>query len=90
MKKLKPLGNRVLLEREAVEETTKSGLVIPAGSSRDTPIRCAKIVAKGPECTDAIKVGQTVVISEFVGQELDEEGTDFIVVRETELIGIAS
>lgn len=85
--KLKPLGNRVLLEREETEETTKGGLFIPAN---DTVSRFAKIVAKGPDCTDAVKVGNRVMISEFVGQELDDEKTDYVVVREAELIGVVT
>ena len=83
--KLRPLGNRVLIMREELEEK-KNGIFIP--SSVDQVCRYATIVAKGPECSDAVKIGDKVMVSEFVGQELDDEKTSYVVVREPELIGV--
>ena len=85
--KLSPLGNRVLVVRDEAEEM-KNGIYLPGG--QDQTCRFATIVAKGPECTKAVKVGDRVMISEYVGQELDDENTDFVVVREPELVGVVT
>ena len=65
---IKPLADRVVVKAAEIEETTKSGLILP-GSAKEKP-QVAEVVAVGPggtvdgkEVTMVVKVGQKVITS---------------------------
>lgn len=92
---LKPLGDRVVIE-PSEEETEKSsgGIYIP-DTAKEKPQR-GKVVAAGPgRTTDegktialAVKVNDTVVYSKYAGTEYNEDGTDYLIVRESDILAI--
>lgn len=92
---LKPLGNRVLLEVVEEEETTPSGLVLP-DSAKEKP-QLAQVVAVGAgKLTDdgerlplEVSVGDKVVYEKYAGTEIKYNGTDYLVVKDTDIIAIA-
>jgi chaperonin GroES len=72
---IKPLGDRVVIKMIEMEETTKSGIVLP-GSAKEKP-QVAEIVAVGPggivdgkEVTMQVKEGDKVLISKYAGTEV--------------------
>ena len=92
---LKPLGDRVVIE-PFEDETEKSagGIYIP-DTAKEKPQQ-GKVVAAGPgRATDegktvalTVKVDDTVVYSKYAGTEYREEGTDFLIVRESDILAI--
>lgn len=91
---LKPLGNRVLLEVQKVEETTASGLVLP-DSAKEKP-QTAKVIAvgegrvldNGERAAVDVSVGDEVVFEKYAGSEVKYDGTDYLVVKDTDIIAI--
>lgn len=76
--KVKPLGNRILVQQLSTEEVTASGIVLPS-TAEQTKKAQGKIVAVGPGEAIAqlgLKVGDTVVFSNYAGTEVevDEDG----------------
>ena len=76
--KLVPLGDRVVLQQIAAEETTKSGIVLP-GQAQEKPQQ-AEVVAVGPggvidgkEITMQVKVGDKVIYSKYSGTDVKLE-----------------
>ena len=91
--KLKPLGDRVVLRQLAAEETTKSGIVLP-GQNKEKPQQ-AEVVAVGPgavvdgklEPMD-VKVGDKVIYSRFVGNEIKLDDDEVMVVSQKDMLAI--
>lgn len=76
--KIRPLGNRILVQQLTSEEVTKSGIILPASSGTEKKAQ-GKVVAVGPGKDVeklGLKVGDTVVFSNYVGTEveIDEDG----------------
>ena len=87
--KLVPLGDRVVLKQVEAEETTKSGIVLP-GAAKEKPQQ-AEVIAVGPG-TDEVKmevaVGDQVIYSKYAGTEVKMDGTDYIIVKQEDILAI--
>ena len=90
---LKPLGDRVVIRMVEAEETTKSGIIL-AGSAKEKP-QMAEVVAVGPggmvdgkEIKMEVKVGEKVITSKYSGTEVKYEGTEYIIVRQSDILAI--
>ena len=91
--KLKPLADRVVIKSLESEETTKSGIVLP-GSAKEKP-QMAEVLAVGPggmvdgkEITMYVKVGDRVIYSKYAGTEVKLDGTEYIVVRQNDILAV--
>ena len=91
--KLNPLGDRVVLKREAAEEKTASGIIL-AGSAKEQP-QFAEVVAVGPGAyADGkrlpmdVKVGDKVFYSKYGGSEIKIDGVEYIVIGQSEIMAI--
>ena len=88
----KPLGDRVLVKPISAEETTKSGLVLP-DTAKEKPQE-GEVVAVGPgRVTDdgkhmpmEVKAGERVLYAKFTGTELKENGEDYLLLSEREIL----
>ncbi|APS38486.1 MULTISPECIES: co-chaperone GroES [Salegentibacter] len=86
---IKPLSDRVLIEPEAAETKTASGIYIPE-TAKEKPQR-GKVVAVGKGNKDhdmTVKVGDTVLYGKYSGTELKLEGTDYLMMREDDILAI--
>ncbi|MEQ8770614.1 MAG: co-chaperone GroES [Phycisphaerales bacterium] len=91
---VKPLEDRVLVKPIEKDSVTESGLYLPE-ASKEKPIQ-GKVVAIGPgkvlengaRAAMSIKKGDTVVYSQYAGTEVEIEGKDHLILRETELLGV--
>ena len=92
---LKPLGDRLIVEPLEEEQTTVGGIVLP-DTALERPQR-GKVVAAGPgakstETGDVIpldvKEGDTVVFSKYGGTEIKIEGTDYLILRESDVLAV--
>ncbi|MDW3192520.1 MAG: co-chaperone GroES [Cytophagales bacterium] len=85
----KPLADRVLVEPAAAEEKTASGLYIP-DTAKEKPQR-GTIVAIGtgkPDEPITVKEGDTVLYGKYSGTEISIDGTDYLIMKETDIYGI--
>ena len=90
---IKPLADRVLIKMIEVEETTKSGIIL-ANNAKEKP-QIAEVIAVGPggnvegkEIQMNIKVGDKVIVSKYSGTEIKYEGTDYIIVKQSDVLAI--
>jgi len=87
--KIKPLSDRVLVEPEAAETKTASGIIIP-DTAKEKPQR-GKIIAVGTGKKDepiTVKVGDTVLYGKYSGTEINIEGKDYLIMRETDIFAV--
>lgn len=90
----KPLGDRVIVEPEAAEEVTKSGIVLP-DAAQEKP-QAGKVVAVGPgRVSDegklidmTVKEGDVVIYAKYGGTELKVAGAEYLIVRESDILAI--
>ncbi len=86
--KFKPLADRVLVEPEAAENKTDSGIYIP-DSAKEKPQQ-GKVVAVGKGTKDhdmTVKKNDTVLYGKFSGTELKLDGKDYLIMKESEILG---
>ncbi|MGB7784685.1 MAG: co-chaperone GroES [Salinimicrobium sp.] len=86
---IKPLSDRVLVEPVAAETQTASGIYIPE-TAKEKPQK-GKVVAVGNGKKDhemTVKVGDTVLYGKYSGTELKLEGTEYLMMREDDILAI--
>ena len=90
---IKPLADRVLLKMVEAEETTKSGIILSSGSKEKPQI--AEIIAVGPggmidgeKVEMNVKDGQKVITSKYSGTEVKYEGTEYIIVKQNDILAV--
>ena len=90
---VKPLGDRVVIKNVEMEETTKSGIVLP-GAAKEKP-QLAQVLAVGPgglvdgkEIKMYVEVGQKVIYSKYAGTEVKLDGKEMIIVRQNDILAI--
>jgi chaperonin GroES len=90
---LKPLGDRLIVEALEEEQTTVGGIVLP-DTALEKPQR-GTVVAVGPgersrETGEVIPMdvseGDIVVFSKYGGTEIKVEGTDYLILRESDVL----
>lgn len=98
MTKIKPLGDRILLEalsKEELEGRTKSGIVIPDTAEKERPEQ-GKVIAVGEgRRTDQgtlipldIKVGQRVLFSKYGPTEIKVDDKEYLIAKEEDILAI--
>ncbi|MDZ4839071.1 MAG: co-chaperone GroES [Bacteroidota bacterium] len=91
---LKPLADRVLIKPAAAEETTKSGIIIP-DTAKEKPMQGEVIAAGNGKVAEdgkvsplTVKVGDRVLYGKYAGTEMNFEGEDYLIMRESDIFGI--
>jgi chaperonin GroES len=87
--KIKPLADRVIIEASAAEEKTAGGIIIP-DTAKEKPQR-GKVVALGsgkPDEPMTVNVGDMVLYGKYAGTEVTVEGTDYLIMRESDIFAI--
>jgi chaperonin GroES len=89
---LKPLDDRVVVEPLAAEERTSGGIVLP-DTAKEKPQR-GKVVATGPgrllesgdRCSLSVGVGDEVLFSKYGGTEIEVDGKEIKILRESDIL----
>jgi chaperonin GroES len=92
--KLKPLGDRVLVEPLEEKEQSKGGIIIP-DSAKEKPTE-GKVVALGTGKTDdngkkvafEVKVGDRVLVSKYGGTEVKLDGREYKLLNSDDILAI--
>ena len=91
---IRPLQDRVLVQRVEAEEKTASGIIIP-DTAKEKPQE-GKVVAVGPgKRLDNgsiqemwVKKGDKILFSKYGGTEVKVDGDDYIIMREDDILGV--
>jgi chaperonin GroES len=92
--KIKPVGDRILLQYIEEKEQVRGGVIIP-DSAKEKPQE-AKVIAlgSGPKTKAGaslafeVTVGDTVLVNKFGGAEVKLDGQKFTLVREDDILGV--
>ena len=92
--KIRPLQDRVIVERIEAEEKSAGGIIIP-DSAKEKPIEgrvkavgAGKLGDDGKRVKPDVKVGDKVLYSKYAGTELKIDGDDYLLMREDDILGI--
>lgn len=90
---IKPLGARALLKEVEVQETTKSGIVLPS-NAKEKPFM-AEVIEVGPgevkdgcEIKMQVKKGDKVLYSKYAGTEIKLANQKYLIVRQDDILAI--
>jgi len=92
--KLRPLGDRVVVKGLAREAVTKSGIVLP-DTAKEKPqegeilaVGSGKVLDNGKRSTLEVRVGQKVLFAKYAGAEVKIDGEEYLILRESDIMGI--
>ncbi len=91
---LRPLSDRILVERVEEDEKTKGGIIIP-DTAKEKPAE-GKVVASGNGRMGEdgkllpmdVKVGDRVLFSKYGGTEVKIDGIDYLIMRQDDVLGV--
>jgi chaperonin GroES len=92
--KFRPLHDRVLVRRLEAEEKTRGGIIIP-DTAKEKPME-GEVLAAGPGTRSDdgklhpldVKVGDRVLFGKWAGTEIKINGEDFVVMKESDIMGV--
>ena len=87
--KIRPLADRVLIQPTPAEETTLSGIIIP-DSAKEKPLK-GTVIAAGEGTKDEkmiLKEGDIVLYGKYAGTEIELEGEKYLIMRQSDVLGI--
>jgi chaperonin GroES len=92
--KMRPLHDRLLVERTDEQEQRVGGIIIP-DSAREKPQQ-GRVVAVGKGRVDDkgevrpldVRTGETVLFGKYAGSEIKLDGRDYLILREDEILGV--
>ena len=92
--KIRPLHDRVIVQRIEEEEKTKGGIIIP-DTAKEKPqegkvvaVGPGKILENGTKTTLDVKVGDKILFGKYSGTEIKIEGEEFLMMREDDILGV--
>jgi len=86
---IKPLADRVLVEPAPAEQRTSGGIIIP-DTAKEKPQR-GKVIAVGGGKKDepmTVKAGDNVLYGKYAGTEIQYEGIDYLIMKESDILAI--
>jgi chaperonin GroES len=91
---LKPLGDRVVIELVESEEKTASGIVLP-DSAKEKPqegkvvaVGTGRVLDSGERVALEVAEGDRIIFSKYAGTEVKYEGTEYLLLRENDILAI--
>jgi chaperonin GroES len=92
---IQPLSDRVLVQPAPAEEKTKSGIIIP-DTAKEKPQE-GEVVAAGPGKVEngskiemSVSDGDKILYGKYSGTEVTLDGEDYLIMRESDILGIIS
>src|SRR5699024_466648 len=91
---IKPLGDRVIIELVETEEKTASGIVLP-DSAQEKPqegkvvaVGSGRVTENGEKVALEVAEGDQIIFSKFAGTEVKYEGTEYLILRESDILAV--
>ncbi len=92
--KIRPLHDRILVQRLEEEEKTKGGIIIP-DTAKEKPIEGkvvavgnGKILENGEVKPLDVKEGDKVLFGKYAGTEVKIDGEEYLIMREDDVLGV--
>jgi chaperonin GroES len=92
--KLRPLQDRILVQRVEEEEKTKGGIIIP-DTAKEKPAEGKVVAAGNGKLNDdgkrvalEVKKGDRILFGKYAGTEVKIEGEEYLIMREDDVLGI--
>jgi chaperonin GroES len=92
--KLRPLQDRILVQRVEEETTTKGGIIIPdtaiekPAEGKVIAVGNGKVGEDGKRVALEIKAGDRILFGKYSGTEVKIEGEEFLIMREDDVLGV--
>lgn len=92
--KVKPLYDRVLVQRLESEQTTSGGIIIPDTAQEKTQLGTIKAVGTGKLTSQGdvrpmhVKDGDTILFGKYSGTEIKLGNEEFLILKEDEILGV--
>jgi chaperonin GroES len=91
---IKPLDDRIVVERSEAEDKTPGGIVLP-DTAKEKPHR-GKVLAAGPgkllkdgkRGSMSVKVGDEVFYGKYAGSDVDVDGKQYVILKESDILAI--
>lgn len=91
---LRPLGDRIVIELIEVEEKTAFGIVLP-DSAKEKPqegkivaVSSGRVLDNGTRVELDVKEGDRIIFSKYAGTEVKYEGTEYLILRESDVLAV--
>lgn len=91
---LRPLGDRVVVKASAREAVTKSGIVLP-DTAKEKPqegeilaVGPGKVLDNGKRTPLEVQIGQRVLFAKYAGSEVKVSDQEYLILRESDIMGI--
>ncbi|RIH89598.1 MULTISPECIES: co-chaperone GroES [Calidithermus] len=91
---LKPLGDRVVVQRIEEQATTKGGILLP-DTAKEKPqkgkviaVGSGRVLDNGTKVPLEVKEGDTVVFAKYGGTEIEIDGEEYIILSERDLLAV--
>ncbi|MER3445096.1 10 kDa chaperonin [Calidithermus terrae] len=91
---LKPLGDRVVVQRIEEQATTKGGILLP-DTAKEKPqkgkviaVGSGRVLDNGTKLPLEVKEGDTVVFAKYGGTEIEIDGEEYIILSERDLLAV--
>jgi chaperonin GroES len=88
------MGDRLVVKASERETTTKSGIVLP-DTAKEKPqegevlaVGPGKVLDNGKRSTLEVQTGQRVLFAKYAGTEVKIDGEDYLILRESDIMGI--
>jgi chaperonin GroES len=92
--KIRPLQDRVIVERIAEEEKTKGGIIIP-DTAKEKPqegkviaVGKGKVTEDGKLLPVSVKAGDKILFGKYSGTEVKLNGNEYLIMREDDILGV--
>ena len=91
---LRPLGDRLVVKALARETVTRSGIVLP-DTAKEKPqegeilaVGPGKVLDNGKRTDLEVRVGQRVLFARYAGTEIKIDGEEYLILRESDIVGV--
>jgi chaperonin GroES len=84
-----PLADRVIIQQAEAETTTASGIIIP-DTAQEKPQK-GTVIAVGKGTKDnpmTVKAGDNILYGKYAGTELKHNGSDYMIMKESDILAI--
>ena len=92
--KLRPLQDRILVQRVKEEEKTKGGIIIP-DTAKEKPVEgrviaagIGKLSEEGKRIALEVKKGDRILFGKYSGTEVKIEDEEYLIMREEDVLGV--
>jgi len=96
VKKLTPLGDRIVVKPEPAEEKTRSGIVLP-DTAKEKPVEgtviaigSGRVLDNGQKVPLEVKIGDRVIYSKYGGTEVKIDNEEYVILRGEDILAVKS